>query len=174
MKQYLSRLSGCPLFAGIAESDIAALLPCLGARLSTHARHTFILREGDSTSAAGLLLQGEALVIQEDFWGNRNLMTRLSPGHLFAEVFACVPGSVLNVSVQADTHCDVLWLDARRLIATCPTSCRHHLQLARNLIAVLADKNLRLNARLTHMGQRTTRDKLLSYLSAESKRFLTA
>ena len=40
----------------------------------------------------------------------------------------------------------------------------------RNLLSELAEKNLRLNEKLTHMGQRTTRAKLLSYFSAESQR----
>ena len=33
----------------------------------------------------------------------------------------------------------------------------------RNLLDELAEKNLRLNAKLTHMAQRTTRAKLMSY-----------
>ena len=34
----------------------------------------------------------------------------------------------------------------------------------------LAEKNLRLNEKLTHMGQRTTRAKLMSYFSDEAQR----
>ena len=43
-------------------------------------------------------------------------------------------------------------------------------RLIHNLLAVLAEKNLQMNAKLTHMAQRTTREKLLSYLSEESLR----
>ena len=39
-----------------------------------------------------------------------------------------------------------------------------------NLLSTLAQRNLYLNEKLTHMAQRTTREKLLSYLSAESAR----
>ena len=35
--------------------------------------------------------------------------------------------------------------------------------IIRNLLGELAEKNLRLNEKLTHMGQRTTRAKLMSY-----------
>ena len=38
------------------------------------------------------------------------------------------------------------------------------------LLGELAEKNLRLGEKLTHKGQRTTRDKLMSYLSAEARR----
>ena len=52
----------------------------------------------------------------------------------------------------------------------CPSACSHHNRIIRNLLSELAEKNLRLNEKLTHMGQRTTRAKLLSYFSAESQR----
>lgn len=42
----------------------------------------------------------------------------------------------------------------------------HH----RNLLSDLAGKNLLLNEKLTHIAQRTTRAKLMSYLSAEAQR----
>lgn len=48
----------------------------------------------------------------------------------------------------------------------CPSACSHHSQIIRNLLGELAEKNLRLNEKLTHMGQRTTRAKLLSYFPA--------
>ena len=44
-------------------------------------------------------------------------------------------------------------------------------KIIRNLLGELAEKNLRLNEKLTHMGQRTTRAKLLSYFSGEAQRW---
>lgn len=39
-------------------------------------------------------------MIQEDYWGNRNIRQR-APGQVFAESFACIPGAVMDVSVAA-------------------------------------------------------------------------
>ena len=50
------------------------------------------------------------------------------------------------------------------------SACSHHSRIIRNLLGELAEKNLRLNEKLTHMGQRTTRAKLMSYFSAEAQR----
>lgn len=170
MKRFLPLLCHTSAFAGIAEGDLLSLLGCLGARMARHAKGALILRAGERVDAAGLLLSGSALIVQEDFWGNRNLMARLVPGQLFAEAFACSACARLNVSVVADAPCEVMRLDVRRLLATCPTACAHHSRMIRNLIADLADKNLQLNEKLTHLGQRSTREKLLSYLSAEAQR----
>lgn len=42
--------------------------------------------------------------------------------------------------------------------------------MIRNLLCDLAGKNLRLGEKSKHMSQKTTRDKLLSYLSSEMHR----
>ena len=133
-------------------------------------KRQYLLRAGAPCSSAGLLLSGRALIIQEDFWGNRNVLAALTPGQIFAESFACASGTPLTVSVAAEEDVRAAFLDFQRMLAACPSSCPCHSRLLRNLLAVLAEKNLSLNEKLTHMGQRTTRDKLLSYLSAQARR----
>lgn len=76
----------------------------------------------------------------------------------------------MNVSVVADMDCEIIFLNVQRLLVTCPTVCVHHQKLIRNLVSVLANKILILNDKITHVGKRMTREKLLSYLSAESIR----
>ena len=84
--------------------------------------------------------------------------------------YAASPGAVLNISVVADEDCEIILLHVQRLLTSCPTACEHHQKLIRNLVSVLANKILILNDKITHVGKRSTRDKLLSYLSAESIR----
>ena len=116
------------------------------------------------------MLAGSALIVQEDIWGNRSILSKTGPGQTFAEVFACAPGAVLNVSVEAESAVTVMFLRVRRVLSVCPSACSHHSRIIRNLLGELAEKNLRLNEKLTHMGQRTTRAKLMSYFSAEAQR----
>ena len=63
-----------------------------------------------------------------------------------------------------------MFLNVRRVMDVCPSACAHHSRIIRNLLSELAEKNLRFNEKLTHMGQRTTRAKIMSYLSAEAQR----
>lgn len=70
----------------------------------------------------------------------------------------------------ADEDCEIIFLNVQRLLVSCQTACEHHQKLIRNLVSVLANKILVFNDKITHVGKRTTRDKLLSYLSAESTR----
>ena len=72
------------------------MLSCLGARIDTFPKGSRLLRAGDAVEEVGLVLAGSALIVQEDIWGNRNILSKTGPGQTFAEVFACAPGSVLN------------------------------------------------------------------------------
>ncbi|NLU24039.1 MAG: Crp/Fnr family transcriptional regulator [Clostridiales bacterium] len=168
MENLSSALENCLLFSGMTAEETGHLLSCLGARQQTYQKGSYLLRAGDTTGMMGLLLEGRVSILQEDFWGNRNLMARIRPGQLFAESFAAAPETPLNVSAAAEEKCGVLWLDVQRILTTCPNACAYHSRMIRNLLTVLAEKNLRFNEKLTHMGQRTTREKLLSYLSAQA------
>lgn len=170
MESYLFILKNSPFFTGMTGEEILSILKCVNAALVSKESGEYLLRAGESTSCTGLVLAGSVLVIQEDLWGRRNIMTKLQPGEFFAEPYAATPGSVLGVSVVADGHCDYLLLDVARLLTVCPTACAHHNHLIRNLISVLAKKVLLFNDKITHMSKRTTREKLLSYLSSESVR----
>ena len=170
MKNYFSVLSASPLFSGISEAEVTAMLACLRAETKAFPKDAFLLCAGDTAGAIGLVLSGSVLIVQEDIWGNRNILSKAAPGQTFAAAFACAPGAALNASVVAEQPVTVLFLDVQRILNVCPSACAHHSRIIRNLLRELAEKNLRFSEKLTHMGQRTTRAKLLSYLSAEAQR----
>ncbi len=170
MKNFLPVIASSKLFSGISEAEISAMLSCLSAKKESFPKEAFLLRAGDTTQSIGLVLSGTILIIQEDIWGNRNIVSKAGPGQTFAATFACAPGALLNVSVTAETPVTVLFLNIRRILTLCPSACAHHNRIIRNLLGELASKNLRFSEKLTHMGQRTTRAKLMSYLSAEAQR----
>ena len=170
MHDFLSVIRSSPLFSGISEQELTAMLSCLDTRKESFPKDTFLLHVGDTTESIGLVLSGSVLIIQEDIWGNRNILSKAGPGQIFAAAYACAPGSVLNVSVSAETPVTVMFLNLKRVLTLCPSACAHHSRMIRNLLGVLAEKNLQFGEKLRHMGQRSTRAKLLSYFSAEAQR----
>ncbi|MDO5562328.1 MAG: Crp/Fnr family transcriptional regulator [Synergistaceae bacterium] len=168
MENYLSVIESSELFSRIAENDITSIEGCLSPAVSDYKKNQYVLHVGDSLTSIGLVLSGCVHVVQEDFWGNRNIMAKVTPGDIFGESYACVRDSALAVSVVTTESTKILFLDAYRVMHRCASSCEFHARLIRNLLAVVAKKNLMLNAKLMHVTQRTTRQKLLSYLSAEA------
>ncbi len=173
MKDFLPVIRSSPLFFGISAEEASAMLSCLQAEKKDFPKEAFLLHAGDTAESIGLILSGSILVIQEDIWGNRNILSKAGPGQTFAAAYACAPGSVLNVNVFAETPVTALFLNVKRILNVCPSACTHHSRIIRNLLGDLAEKNLRFSEKLTHMSQRTTRDKLMSYLSAEAQRLGT-
>ena len=158
MKKYLPILKNSPFFKGLTDNEILSVLHCVEAVTVSKEKDSYIFRAADSTQ------------VQEDLWGHRNILSKCHAGDFFGEPYAASPGAVLNISVVADEDCEIVFLNIQKLLVTCPTACGHHQKLIRNLVSVLANKILILNDKITHVGKRTTREKLLSYLSAESIR----
>ena len=74
------------------------------------------------------------------------------------------------VDVVASEACEVLFLDAKRILTQCTSTCEHHSRIIRNLVRTLAQKNLALSRRSLHTGPRTIRARLLSYLGEQAQR----
>ena len=170
MKDFLSVLRASPLFSGISESELTSMLSCLEPRKEDFPKEAFVLRAGETAESIGIVLCGSVLIIQEDIWGNRKILSKAGLGQTFAAAFACAQGSVLNVNVIAEASATVMFFNVKRILNICPSACNHHNRIIRNLLSELAEKNLRFSEKLTHMGQRTTRAKIMSYLSAEARR----
>lgn len=151
-------ISALPLFRGVPAEELPALLARTSARTCAFQKGELLLRRGDVTRRLGLVLEGSVHIIREDFWGNRSIVGLAGPGEVFAESYA-LAGEPLEVSVLAAAPGAALFLEADGL-----TDAR----LTANLLHLLARKNLMLTRKMRHMARRTTRDKLLSYLSAQA------
>lgn len=169
MEQFLQTLKRSPLFFDAKEEEITAMLTCLSAQVKQYEKHDFLLHVGDRVEALGLVLTGCLHIGKEDLWGNRNIVTEVTQGEIFAEAYACT-GAPLRVNVIAAERSQVLFLNIRRVLTVCSSNCAYHTRLIGNLMSVLAGKNLLMNEKLFHMAQRSIRDKLMSYLSTEAQR----
>lgn len=170
MKEFLKILKSTDLFQNISDSELTSLLSCLSAKVGTFDKKQFIFSEGDKVEAMGIVLSGQVQVIKEDFYGNKNIVAMFEPGDLFAETFVCSDVKTLPVSVVSATDSEIMFVDFKKLITTCGNSCAFHHRLILNMLRILANKNILLNQKIEFTAKRTTREKLLSYLSAEAKK----
>lgn len=168
MEEYLSILKKSNLFSGVQPEEISAMLKCLSARIKHYKKDEFIIRSGDYIRSVGMVLTGTALIIQEDFWGKRTIISEAMSGALFAETYACIPSLPIEMSVISDSECDVLFMDFNRIMNVCTSACSFHTRLLQNFLSSIARRNLILTKKMQHMSKKTIREKLLSYLSAES------
>jgi len=158
-------LSKSAFFKGIADAEIPNILEYLAANSRIFKKDEIIVLAGDKAEQLGIIISGNAHLIKEDFFGNRTIMTTLNPTDSFGEAFVFAENSIFLVSVIAATECEILFLDYSRVISVCSSSCKFHNKLIENMLMILANKNIILNQKVEVMSRRTTRQKLLHYLS---------
>jgi len=169
MPENLDVLAACPLFEGVSRQDMTAMLQCMQARVVDVPKGRAVFRADGPAEYVGILLSGGVVVLRDDFDGNRAIQAAMRPGDLFGETFACAGVGRLPVSVEADRPSRVMLIRLKQIIETCPSACGFHNRVLLNLLKVLAAKNLMLNGKLEITSRRTTRDKLLAYLSAQAR-----
>ena len=163
-------LTKTPLFQGIATKELEQMLGCLGASAWQYGKGQTIYHVGENVEQMGVVVTGSVHVVQDDVWGNRSIWAQVGPGQVFAETYASLPGEVLNVGVEAVEETQVLFLDVGRVLQVCPGGCPFHSRLLRNLLQVMALKNLNLTRKISHITPRSIRERMLAYLSNEAVR----
>ena len=169
MEENLKILLRCPLFDGIAESDLGAMLGCLRARVMPMKKGQTVLREGDSTESVGIVLTGAVQILREDYFGNRSIMGYIGPTQLFGESYAFSGAKTLPVSVVADADGSVLLIDSRRISSCCANVCEFHNRMIENMLRLVATHNLMLHQKIYITSKRSTREKLMTYLLSQAK-----
>ena len=154
------------ILEGIEQRDLPCLLNSLGAHRRSYARGEAVSHVG-SRCIIGVLLSGRVQIVQEDLWGNRSVIGTAGTGELFGEAFACAGLSQMPVGVFCIEPAELLLLDGTRLSGLEPSPARQRLN--ENLLRILAGKAVALIQKNAFVSRRTTREKLLSYLSAQAR-----
>ncbi len=169
MEKHLGILKRCPLFSDITEEDLLRILGCLDAKVVEFDKKYTVFTEGTPARYIGIVLSGSVQVTQVDYYGNRSILSNLSAGELFGEAFACAAVSALPVSMIATEPSEVMLIECEHVLHTCRNGCSFHHQLIYNLMKDLATKTILFHQRAEIVSKRTTREKLLTYLSAYAK-----
>lgn len=170
MKKYVPILKRTQLFAGVGEGEIEAMLSCLQARLCTYKKGEYVLRQGEHIGTILVLVEGKLHIQRDDYWGNRSIIQMIGTGEMFGEAYVAPESGALLNDVQAMEDCTVIFFDVKRIITVCSSACRFHSMVVQNLFFAISEKNRKLVQKLGYMSRRTIREKLIAYLSEESKR----
>ena len=170
MEKYIPVLKRTQLFAGVGDDEISSMLACLNARLCKCRKGEYELREGEHLSDIIVLVEGSLHIQKDDYWGNRSILGRITVGEIFGEAYVAPESGALLNDVVAIEDSAVIFFDAKHIITTCSSACRFHTIVVQNMFFTISEKNRKLVQKLGHMSKRSTRAKLISYLSEEAKR----
>lgn len=167
INNHIENLSKCQLFNGINVEDLSALLICMGVNVFECGKNKTVMQEGKVFDKLGILLEGNLQIVQYDYLGNRTIISTVEPLQIFGEAFSYVK-TKFPMNVETTVKSKVLFLISDRISNPCPNGCVFHKQLINNLLHILAHKNVNLTQKIECMSKRTTKEKLLTYLTLES------
>lgn len=165
---YVKSLSKNPLFKEVSGEEIMTMLKCLGAVKKTYKKNQYVLHGAIQDEKMGIVVEGSVHVVKEDYWGNRTILSKAGPGELFGESFPWSDSQPLPVSVVATEPSEIIFINYNRLTTTCTNACPYHTKLINNMLHILVERNIQLSQKIDLLVQRSTREKLLSYLSAQA------
>ncbi|MBQ8057864.1 MAG: Crp/Fnr family transcriptional regulator [Ruminococcus sp.] len=169
MNKYIDILKHTTMFSGISESDIQTMTSCLNANFKEYKKGEYIFRQGEYLDHFCVLISGSVHIQSDDYWGNRSIVSQVKPSQMFGESYAVSGSSAVLTDAVATSDCVVAFFNVKKLMTVCPHACSFHSAVIQNLLIALTHKNRALMQKLTHISKRTTREKLISYLSNESK-----
>ncbi len=163
-------LQKSPLFRRMDAGEIQHILRCLGNHRKQYRRQEYIFLEGEPAPRFGILLSGAVQIIKETKAGGRILISQIFPGDAFGLSYVCAGVSYLPISVQAADRSEILFIELEQLVQTCQNACRFHVDMIKNALRLLAEKNLFLDSRLYYISHKTIRERLQSYLEDQEAR----
>ena len=117
MKNYIPVIKNNHLFRGITEEDLLALMGCMQARVHHYEKGEYLFRQGEKTEYVTLLLEGRVHIQNDDYWGNRSIISIINPGEIFGEAFALQPNAVSTNDAMAVEDSTVVFLYVKKMIA---------------------------------------------------------
>ena len=173
-----------PLFKDITESEISEMTAAGFLRTKKFRKNSFIYHVTDIVHEIGIVASGQVTIEYIDLWGNKAIMSNITPGHVFAETYA-LTGEPLMVDAVASETSVILFLDINKLMnSQLENGHFDNVQLKNvqfkdthfkdtilnNLLHISIQKNLTLSNRIFCTSPKTIRERLLIYLSNESRK----
>lgn len=156
-----------PLFRGITVEEQHIMRDCGCMHRQAFEKNQPIYHAGEQVSAIGIVLSGSVLVENTDFWGNRSILSHVTPGQVFAETYAlCREPLMVNVTAREST--EILFLDLNRMPQLFQANAAWQSKIMENLLRISVQKNLLLSHRIFCTTPKTIRGRLLIYLSAQA------
>ena len=159
------------IFNDIKEEEINKMLKCFEAKTRTFKKDSIIMSFLGNTSTVGIIINGKAELVRNDYNGNRTILETLNQNDIFGEIFSNY--NIDELSIKATEETTVLFIDYYHITKRCKKACPYHSKLVENTLNILSQKIISSNERIEILAKRTTREKLLVYFDIMAKKKLS-
>lgn len=168
--EHYEELKNTKIFASATEFECQAMMFCFKTRFKIFNKHEHIVEQGQNMEEVMMILKGGAIVENIDSLGDISVLMRMKKGEIYGLESAFAGEDSFKDSVIATEKTLVMFMNKHRLINPCANKCRRHDIVLKHVMQMVAEKNVELLDKLTHLSKKTIRDKLLSYFNSLAKK----
>ena len=167
--EFFEDLKKTKIFSLSTEFECQAMMHCFKTRFRVFKKNEYIIQQGQALEEVVLIVKGSAIVEHVDSFGDISILMRLKNGELFGIESAYNKEDEYKDSLIATEKTLVMFMNKHRLLTPCENRCRRHENVVKFIAESMAESNLKLMNKLSHLRKKTTRDKLLSYFTLLAK-----
>ena len=173
MDEIIELIKENQLFDNINEDEIRTILKCSKATIETYKDNQTVFEKDDTIQKMGIVLDGEFNLVSQKYNGTRVIVTTLEKNDLFGEalVFSSVKKSPYDLVSSGDSK--ALLITYGIFVNMCKEVCNFHKQLISNMLAILSDKIIMLNNKMTILNAETLKGRIAVYLLSLNKKSKT-
>ena len=153
----------CPIFKNFSIDEIIEIFSVISFYEKDYKKNDIILAENTKIEYFGIITNGKIALSNFDYFGNRNILNVFEKEDSFAEALVSleiqIPHEVISL-----TDSSIVWIEYKSL-----SKSLYYQKILNNLLNIISTKNLILNKKLQILSKRTTREKILEYLSNQKK-----
>lgn len=156
-------IKACPIFKDFTIDEIIEVFSVISYYEKEYKKNDIIIAENTKIEYFGIITDGRITVSNFDYFGNRNILNVFEKGDSFAEALVSlemqIPHEIVSLS-----NSSIIWIEYKSL-----SKSQYYQKIINNLLTIISTKNLILNKKLHILSKRTTREKILEYLSNQKK-----
>ena len=168
--EFYEELKNTKIFSSASEFECQAMMFCFKTRFKTFSKNQVIVEQEQAMDEVVLILKGGAIVQNVDSLGDISILTRLKRGDVYGLESAFAGENVYKDTLIATEKTLVMFMNKHRLITPCINKCRRHDIVVKHIMQIVAEKNVELLEKITHLSKRSIREKLLSYFNSLAKK----
>ncbi len=163
----VKELKKLALFEEMTDKEAEEAVKALGITKKSVKKGKLVIKQGAAPKEIFVILNGSAIVVSTDAWGNDHVLSLLSEGDIAGSSYALFTDEVAPASVEATTNVDVISINADVLMKPSKASWQTKLLIAM-LGAVATDSNKLLTTNIL-TSPKSARERIMIYLTISSE-----
>ena len=168
--EFYEELKNTKIFRSASEFECQAMMFCFKTRFKTFKKNEEIISQGEPLEDLVLVLKGGVNVQTIDHMGDISILMKLKAGDVYGLESAYAGETSYKDSLISTEKTLVMFMNKHRVLNPCENKCKRHDFVVKHLMQIVAESQMLLLDKITHMSKKTIRDKLISYFKSLAKK----